>query len=372
MKIAIVYDRINKVGGAERILTALHELYPDAPFYTSVFDSSQTVFAKDFAIRTSFIQHIPFAKRAHEWFAWLTPLAFELFDFHGFDAVISVTSAEAKSIITPPHVCHICYCLTPTRYLWSGALIYEKEGLAGKVLRLVGPILRRWDLIASTRPDVMAAISQTVAKRIEIYYRRTVESVIYPPADTEFFAEKQDKPKNSPFETGSYLLSVGRLVSYKRFDSIIDACTKTGIPLLVIGQGSQEGKLRSRAGQNVRFITTPLTDDELRAYYHDCRGFVFGGVEDFGIVAVEAQAAGKGILVPEGSGMAEVCREGVTGMTFGINEEKVLEDTVTRFFESTFDPEACKRQAQRFSKKKFMKIFRAFVQSSVLSYNRRI
>lgn len=370
MKIALVYDRVNKIGGAERILSVLHELWPDAPLYTSVYDREKATFAKSFSVRSSFIQHIPFAKNAHEFFPWLTPLAFESFDFHEFDAVISITSAEAKFIITPPSVCHICYCLTPTRYLWSGATEYERLGIPGMILRWMSPMLRRWDMIAATRPDYMVAISRVVRERIKKYYRRNVHAVIYPPVDTRYFSQYAEKPSHSPFESGSYLLSVGRLVRYKRFDLVMRSCQKHGIPLLIIGKGKEERFLRSIATSSTRFITETLTDEELRRYYHDCRGFAFGGREDFGIASVEAAASGKGVLCPRESGMAETVKEGVTGMTFDDASRATLDDAVKRFYHSHYDPNVCERESRKFDTLKFMKEFRTFVESAVLTYNR--
>lgn len=372
MKIAIVYDRIIKVGGAERVLSTLHEMWPDAPFFTAVYDRKKAPFAKSFDIQTTFLQHIPFAKNTLEWFPWLTPLAFEMFDFHAFDAVITVTSAEAKSIITSPDICHICYCLTPTRYLWSAARQYERIGIPGFILRLMAPTLRRWDLIASKRPDFMVGISHVVETRIKKYYKRLCDEVIYPPVDTAFFERNTDAPKNCPFPTGSYLLSVGRLVYYKRFDRVIDTCQKNNIPLLIIGRGAEGRALRSKASSSVRIISNILTDEELRSYYHDCRAFVFGGREDFGIVAVEAAAAGKAILCPNESGMAEIVNVGETGMLFDDTKDEAFGKALKIFFQTSFDPQACKNQARLFDRSEFMRDFRAFVESSVLSYNRRV
>jgi glycosyltransferase involved in cell wall biosynthesis len=195
---------------------------------------------------------------------------------------------------------------------------------------------------------------------------------MYPPVDTAYFETNPGKFDESPFPSGSYLLSVGRLVGYKRFDRVIRACIKNNIPLVVIGSGREERALKSQSSGNIRFITKSLTDRELRQYYHNCRGFVFGGKEDFGIVAVEALAAGKGVLCPRQSGMAEGVREGITGMLFDDTSETEFDTALKRFFDTSYDRHACQTQARKFEKSKFMKDFRAFVESSVLSYNRRI
>jgi len=169
MKVALVYDRVNKWGGAERVLLALHEIWPDAPLYTAVYDPKRAPWAKVFDVRPSFLQHFPFAKSHHELYPWLTQMAFESFSFDEYDVVISVTSAEAKAIITKPRTLHVCYCLTPTRYLWSGYETYQEttRGLVKQLHRWMVPHLRKWDMVASSRPDYYIAISKRVKERIE-------------------------------------------------------------------------------------------------------------------------------------------------------------------------------------------------------------
>jgi len=184
MKVALVYDRLNKWGGAERVLLTLHKMFPEAPLYTSVYDKKKTPWALRFnsgqaKIKTSFLQRFPFATH-HELFAILMPIAFESFTFDEFDLVISVTSEAAKGIITKPHTKHICYCLTPTRYLWSGYEDYFKNDLLRFFSRPAVVYLRFWDKIAAQRPDKFIAISKEVQGRIKKYYGRESE-VVYPP-----------------------------------------------------------------------------------------------------------------------------------------------------------------------------------------------
>src|SRR3989338_4440016 len=180
MKVALVYDRVNKWGGAERVLLALHKIFPDAPLYTSVYDNDKAPWAKVFKIKTSFLQNFPFASQNHEFYAPLMPLVFESFSFDEYDLVISVTSEAAKGILTKPQTKHICYCLTPTRYLWSGYEDYFKNPILRFISKQVVFYLRFWDKIASQRPDVLIAISKEVQKRIKKYYDRD-SSIIYPP-----------------------------------------------------------------------------------------------------------------------------------------------------------------------------------------------
>lgn len=332
-KIAIVYDRVNKWGGAERVLLALHKIWPEAPLYTAVYDKNKARWADVFEVHTSFLGNLP-----HEFLPWITPLAFETFTFDEFDIVLSVTSAEAKGIITKPHTCHICYCLTPTRYLWGSAKEYELQGVMGYGLRVMSPLLKRWDKIAASRPDRYIAISNCVKKRIKTYYKRDAD-IIYPPVDTKKFV---------PNGRGDYFLCVSRLVPYKRVDLVIAAFNKLGWPLKIIGKGMSEQSLKTMAKGNIEFISD-LTDQELVAYYQEARAFVFGGEEDFGIVALEAQACGKPVICPRDSGMAETVVEGKTGEFF----DKDLVGTLQKFVKKKYDSNFCRRNAERFSIDRF-------------------
>jgi glycosyltransferase involved in cell wall biosynthesis len=343
MKLAIVYDRVNKWGGAERVLLALHEIWSDAPLFTAVYDKKRASWAKVFKVHPSFLQHVPLAKRHHELFPWLTPMAFESFSFDGYDVVLSVTSAEAKNIITKPGTVHICYCLTPTRYLWSGQKEYEKSGVAGDVLRVFAPTLKKWDIIASSRPDYYLAISKHVGNRIEKYYHRKVDAVIYPPVDTNIFQISENK--------GDYFLCVARLVPYKRVDIVIDAFNELGWPLKIIGSGSSEQWLKNRANKNIEFVGGDLTDSQLDAYYQRCRAFLFAGEEDFGIVSLEAQACGKPVICQRNSGMSETVVEGKTGEFF----DKDLVSTLQKFKKKRYDSNFCRENAERFNLTRFKK-----------------
>ena len=342
MKLAIVYDRVNKWGGAERVLLALHEIWPDAPLFTAVYDKNRARWADVFEVHPSFIQHIPFAKRHHELYPWLTPMAFESFDFGGYDVVLSVTSAEAKDIITKSGTVHICYCLTPTRYLWSGHHVYESQGLMGSALRKLRPALKKWDLVAASRPDRYIAISNHVADRIKKYYHRSVDSVIYPPVDVDPF------PVGEP---GDYFLCVSRLVPYKKVDVVIHAFNTLGWKLKIVGTGSQEQYLKSIAKNNIEFLGGDLTDAELAAYYQRSRAFVSAADEDFGIVSLEAQACGKPVICPRESGMAETIIPGVTGELFDTDLVRALHKVMKKRYDSSL----CRENAEKFSKSRFQK-----------------
>ena len=385
MKVALVYDRVNKIGGAERVLTALHELWPEAPLFTSVYDPTNAPWAKSFDVKTTFLQNIPFAKNHHEWFAWLTPFAFNTLSFDGYDVVISVTSAEAKGLITKPETLHICYCLTPTRYLWSAKDTYKKNTGFGVFHALVQhafslwlPTLQGWDHIASQRPDRYIAISKHVQRRIEDYYQREVDAVIYPPVDTDFFKplqnsepERTHHSRNWGFfksgnedpcvRSGGYYLLVSRLVPYKRADIVVRACSNLKKRLVVIGDGNGKQELQRMAGPTVAFVHGNLTDQALLGYYQKCRAFLFAGQEDFGIAAAEAQSCGKPVIAYKRSGILEIIREGITGLTFQKQSVDSLEEAIRQFENRTFSGEVCRKNALRFNKQTFLEKINAFV-----------
>ncbi len=357
MNIALVYDRVNKIGGAERVLLALHELFPNAPLYSAVYDPTGASWAKTIDVKPTWMNSIPLAKSHHEFFPWLTPFAFESIDFDGFDLVISVTSAEAKAILTKPKTIHICYCLTPTRYLWSGFDLYtNKTGVSSFLLKLFGPMLRRWDLAASSRPDHYIAISNRVKKRIETYYKRLTDAVIYPPVQTDFFVP-------SPKSSSAYYLYISRLVPYKRPDVVIDAFNKNGYPLIVVGTGSEKQHLMEQAKGNITFIGGNVTDEELLSYYQHCRAFVFAGDEDFGIVAAEAQSCGKPVIAYRKSGMAEIVIDGKTGLLFDSQTASSLRAAVEKERTMTFDSKTCRAQALRFDQSRFKEEFQTFIKT---------
>lgn len=370
MNIALVYDRVNKFGGAEQVLLALHSLWPQAPLYTAVYDKEKALWADVFTVHPSFIQSFPFAKDHHELYPWLTPLGFESFSFDQYDVVISITSAEAKNILTKPQTLHICYCLTPTRYLWSGYETYKKEpglGAFSFISRAIFPKmlskLRRWDYLAAQRPDCYVAISKRVKKRIKTYYDREVSAVIYPPVNTHIFT----LPTKKVDSQAPYLI-VSRLVPYKRIDLVIDACNQLKLPLQIIGDGKDKARLMNRAGSTIEFITHKLTESELRHYYQECKAFIFAGEEDFGIVGAEAQSCGKPVLCYEQSGMAEIVVPGKTGELFSEQSVECVSDALSKFDPKQYDPETCRQQAMLFDISSFQQQMKTFVDRTHKEY----
>lgn len=368
MNVALVYDRVNKWGGAERVLLALHKLWPKAPLYTAVYDPIRAPWADVFDVRPSFLQKIPGATRLHESLPGLTPLAFESFRFDAYDVVVSVTSAEAKDILTKPHTTHICYCLTPTRYLWSGFEHYKKRPGLGRLsvgaslgLKILGPTLREWDGIAASRPDHYIAISERVKNRIARYYRRDTAAVVHPPVDLRRFALRVRRADGKD----GYFLTVSRLVSYKRIDVLIEAFNRLGLPLVIIGDGHQKHELMRMAKSHIRFVDRHLTDSELVRYYEGCRAFVYAADEDFGLAVAEAQAMGIPVIAYRDSGVAEIVKDGVTGVLFSKQSPESLATAVGTFERMTFSPRACRGQVERMSEQVFMRRMKSLVERLV-------
>lgn len=349
MKIAIVYDRVNKWGGAERVLLSLHKMFPEAVLYTSVYDSEKASWAKVFPkVITSFLQKVPFAKSRHELFAPLMPFVFESFDFSDYDLVISVTSEAAKAIITKPGTLHVCYCLTPTRYLWSG----YRDYFAGRLLRVISNkvvgYLRDWDKVVSQRPDVLIGISTAVKERIKKYYGRDSE-VIFPPAGLTKAAFKEHVNKK-------YFLIVSRLVTYKKVDLAIKVFNKLNLPLIIVGAGSEEKRLKKLAAKNIKFAGQ-VTDEELIKYYQGAKSLIMPQKEDFGLVAVEAQSFGVPVIAFKNGGAVDTVIDGKTGLLFENQTVRSLENAVKKFDKWHFNKEELVTNAARFSSRRFQESF---------------
>jgi glycosyltransferase involved in cell wall biosynthesis len=366
MKIALVYDRVNKFGGAERVLQALHQLYPTAPLYTSVYDPLGAPWANDWDIRPSFLQTIPFARNHHELFVMMMPAAFKSFDFSAFDLVISVTSAEAKGIVVKPPTQHLCYLLTPTRYLWSHTHHYVGRGLR-KMLKL--PFiskLRQWDYDAAQTPNTYLAISQTVASRCLKYYRRPVAGIIYPPVNTAIFSHHPHccfTPKH-----GFYLV-VSRLVPYKHVKTVIHAFQN--LPdeeLLIVGSGSQKAELIAHAkiASNITFMGD-ISDESLACLYHHAQALIFPQDEDFGIVALEAQAAGLPVIALNQGGATETVLPGITGILYDENEPAMIVNAINQAKQIKWQVKVIQQHAAQFDQQVFLAKFSQFVNTYVKS-----
>jgi glycosyltransferase involved in cell wall biosynthesis len=353
MKVALVYDRVNKWGGAERVLLALKKIFPNADLFTSVYSKENAPWANKFNVKTSFLQNFPLAKNHHDLYAFLMPIAFESFNFDNYELVISVTSEFAKGIITKPKTLHICYLLTPTRYLWSGYDDYFRNKILKLISKPAVAYLRNWDRIAAKRPDKIITISSEVANRTEKYYKEKSQ-IIFPPI---FISDNKEKPSKDKHQ--EYFLIVSRLVYYKRIDIAIKAFNKLGLPLKIVGTGKLKGFLKRISNKNIEFLDS-LTDKQLRTYYKNCKALIFPGIEDFGLVMAEAQSFGKPVIAFKAGGALDIIKEGITGEFFSEQNEKSLMEAVEKFNSKIYNSSLCIENAQKFSfdnfRKKFLEI----------------
>ncbi len=332
---------------------ALHEIFPRAPLYTSVYDPVAAPWAKDFDIRTSFIQKLPLPKTAHEYYPFLMGPAFETFSFDDYDLVISVTHEFAKAIITKPKTKHICYCLTPTSYLWSGYDQYFFNKPLSKFLsKPLINYLRWYDKIICHRPDKYIAISKTVQSRIKSYYGLDSE-VIFPPVGIQ--ADRHTGKQEN------FFLIVSRLVPNKRIDIAVEAFNKLGLPLKIIGSGREFRSLNSLKFKNIEMLGY-LTDEEVARYYEKCRAVIIPGEEDFNIVAVEAQSYGRPVIAYRAGGVTETVIEGKTGYFFDEPTAESLVRVVGGFREVRESD--CIKNAQKFSKERFKREFLKYVRNT--------
>jgi len=348
VKIALAHDFLNQYGGAERTLEALHEAFPEAPIFTSVFvpDRLPACFS-DWDVRTSFMQNLPFLTTAYKKYLPLYPRAFERFDLSGFDVVLSSSSAFAKGIRVPPGAVHICYCYTPMRFVWDRDRYLEKEPVPFYLKPFLNPLLerlRRWDLCTARSVHRFIAISEHIRRRIRAAYGAEAD-VLYPPVDVGDFPVSNQK--------GTYDLVVSRLNPYKRIEIAIAACERLGRPLKIVGQGPHASALRRLAGPRTEFLGA-VPFDRLKELYAGTRAFLFPGEEDFGIAPVEAMAAGRPVIAYGSGGALETVVEGETGLFFREPTPESLIAALRRFEEMTFEPRVIRRRAEGFRRALFV------------------
>ncbi len=355
-RVAIVHDYLVDSGGAERVVIALHELYPDAPIYTSVLDA-QTTFP-DFRamdVRTSFLQRLPVRKSNYKFLLLFFPLAFESFDLSEYDIVISSASAFAKGVVTSSETLHACFCHTPPRFAWRLHEYVAQEQM-GRVkqafIQLIVHYLRGWDYAAAQRVDEFIANSQATARRIRKNYRRD-SIVINPPVAVEAFAPCDD--------IGDYYLIVSRLAPYKRIDLAVQAFNELRVPLKIVGAGIDAARLQKMAAPNIEFLGH-VPQNRLADLYARCRAVIFPGVEDFGIVPLEANAAGRPAIAFAAAGALETIVEGVTGAFFHEQTAAALAQVVRATDVTCFDARALRQHAEQFSQARFKERIARFVE----------
>ncbi len=352
MKTAIVHDWLTGMRGGERVLEAMLPLLPEPTVFT-LFHVSGSVSPsiERYPIRTSFLDRVPFGRRHYRSFLPLFPRAVESFDLSGFDLVVSSSHCVAKGAIAPPGVPHLCYCHTPVRYAYEQFDAYfpkDRTRLYWLKRRLIAR-LRDWDGRTAGRPTRYLANSSAVAERIRRQYAREA-TVCHPPVDLQFFS-----PSGEP--RGDFLLAVGALVPYKRFELALEAARALSRRLVLVGEGPEEDRLRARASPSVE-ILAKISRERLRGLYRGCAFFVQPGEEDFGIASAEAVACGAPVVALGRGGVRDIVREGVDGVLYPEESSAGLAAAVRRARTMRFDYTEMRRDVERFSADRFAREFR--------------
>lgn len=347
MKVALVHDYLAQDGGAERVLKAFHDIWPEAPIFVLFHDAKQLRQFPNADIRESFIRRFPFGRKKYQWYLSLMPLATEKHNLHEFDVVISSTSAFAKGVLTRPETVHISYCHTPTRYLWTETHEYIADLKYNRLIKAILPRLmhklRVWDKMSVDRVDHFIANSGTVAHRIQKYYRRKSD-IIYPPVDFAMFSISDD--------VREYFVTGGRLVPYKRFDLVIHVFNRLGWPLILFGDGPERSHLERIAKRNIRFVGRVNDEEKARLLKH-AKAFIHPQVEDLGITPIESMASGRPVIAYGEGGVTETVIPGETGIFFYQQSWEALLDTLLHFDHTAWDGKQIRAWSKKFSEERF-------------------
>lgn len=365
MKIAIVHDWLVTYAGGERALEQILLLYPGADIYSLIdfLPNDERNFILNKKVHTSFIQHLPFAKKRYREYLLLMPLAIEQFDLSEYDLIISSSHAVAKGVLTNSNQLHICYCYTPIRYAWDLYHQYLKEtglskGLKGLMAKLILHYIRLWDFTTVHRVDHFIAISQYISGRIKRIYGRD-STVIYPPVDIENFGLWTKK--------ADFYLTASRMVPYKKMDLIVEAFSKMPEKrLVVIGDGPDFKKIKTKAAKNIELLNYQPVD-VLKDYMQRAKAFVFAAKEDFGITPLEAQACGTPVIAYGKGGILETVVENKTGIFFKEQSVESLTKAIKEFekTQDKFDYNEIRKNAERFGKERFKEEFKGFVDNKI-------
>ncbi|MGO0305868.1 glycosyltransferase [Endozoicomonas acroporae] len=357
MKIAIIHYWLVGVRGGEKVLEAICELYPNTDIFTHVYDSDHFIDSIIYKhnINQSLISKLPFAKRNYQSYLPLMPIALEELDLRGYDLIISSESGPAKGIIPPPGVPHICYCHSPMRYAWD--MYHEYKSKAGFLKRMLMPplmhYLRRWDQATAAQVTQFIANSNFVAKRIKTYYSRD-SIVINPPVSFDEFQLSESD--------GDYYLLLGQLVGYKRADLAVEAFNLSAKKLIVIGDGEQLHDLKKSARANVQILgRQPFS--VIKEHLSQCKALIFPGVEDFGIVPLEAMASGRAVIAFKKGGALETVVDGLSGLFFEEQTAQSLNNAILKFEtnEHKFNKIEIREHARKFDKDRFKEEFKSLV-----------
>jgi len=367
MRLVFVHDWLAVYAGAEKVLEAALELYPDAPIYTLVYckERFENTRIKEHLVHTSFIERLPKGREKYRAYLPLMPFAIEQFNLSDYDVVVSSSHSVAKGVLTRADQLHVSYVHTPIRYAWDLQFQYLKEvgiehGLKSVIARLILHYIRLWDVASANLVDVFVANSHYVARRIWKVYRREAR-VIYPPVDVDRFTPRSQRE--------DFYLTLSRLVPYKKIDLIVEAFTRLGLPLVVIGDGPDFDKVKRFAGPNVQLLGYQ-PDSVVKDYMERCKAFVFAAEEDFGITPVEAQAAGAPVIAYGKGGVTETVVPGETGIFFHEQTVESLSEAVQEFETGKyrFDLERIRENAERFSKARFQREFSELVEREWLKF----
>ncbi len=350
MKIALVHDALNQYGGAEKVLEEFHRLYPDAPVFCPVYlpDVMPKAFA-NWDIRPSWLARLPGANRYHRAIFPLYPYAMHSVDLSGFDVVLSSSFNFAHNVVAGPDTCHVCYCHSPSRFLWDFHGYVRREGFSVLKRSLVVPFLpslRTQDVVAAQRVDTWIATSRVVQQRIRTVYRR--RSGIIPPA----VEIAQFEP--SPSGHDDYFLLLMRLVAWKRADLVIQACNALRLPLVVAGDGRDRPRLERMAGPTIQFVGRVEGARKAQLFAH-CAAFILPAIEDFGITPLEAMASGRPVVAVGAGGALDTVVPGITGELFSDQTVESLTTTLQRFDPDAYNPDTIRRHAMSFSSDQFRK-----------------
>jgi len=352
------------MGGAENVVLAMHEAFPDTPIYTSTYTPENMPAFKNMDVRTTSLQNLPKPfRKLHKFFPMLRVRAFRKLDLSEFDIILSVSSAESKQVQkTRPDQVHICYCNTPIRYYWSHYDEYRQNPGFGKLnwlvrlaMPLMVPALKKADYDAAQKVDVFIAISTEVQKRIKKYYGKT-STIIYPPVDVDRFEPNRER--------SDYYVALGRQVPYKRIDLAVMSATRLGIKLRVYGNGSEHQRLVDMAGPTVQFFSDRFgdaSDDAVTKVLNNAKGYIFPAEEDFGIVQVEALAAGAPVIAYSKGGALDIVQDGESGVLFHSQTVDAVVDAIKRAEQIDFLPGTLRRKAKRFDKSLFISKIRNIV-----------
>lgn len=366
-KIAIVVEELTQLGGAERLLDYYLEMFPKAPVFTIVWDKEKTLHKYDkFDVRPSFIQKLPFGSKRYKWYLTLMPKAVESFDLKDFDVVFSITSALVKGVKTSSKTLHICYCNTPTRWLWTDSENYVRNAPIPFFARPVMPALiarlRQWDIKASKRPDYFIANSENVKKRIKKYYNRESDPIF-----VSVDAKKFKISKN----LGRYYLVVSRLEPYKKVEMVIEAFEKLKLPLKIVGSGTKFEALKQSVPKNIELIGR-VSDEKLAKIYANAIATIFPQEEDAGIVPLESMAAGRPVIAYARGGALETVIEGKTGILFQKQTVEGLIAAVQKFQKVKFNPHLIRAHSLKFDKELFKKKILEYTVSKLKNFKLRV